>query len=407
MSKTLLLLGGSAAQLEAIDKAQKLGYRTVLCDYLPDNPGQQHADSFHLVSTTDRDAVLEVALAESVDGIVAYGSDPAAPTAAYVAQKLGLPGNPLQSVESFCDKARFRTLLKNGGFPCPGFFAVAAGADAGEIASAAEGLSAPFVVKPVDSSGSKGVSVVNGREGLARAVDAALLHSRSKVAIVEEIVHPGRYGVVEAEVFVVKGIVRSWVLMQSVRGREVNPLVPTLSIHRPHLPDIIERHVRCEIQRLVDAAGILNGPMNIEMMVGDKGEVCFIDVGPRNGGNMLARFASVVSGKDVVGATVRAAMGDIDAASVEYDGHPNCRWVQHILGSAKPGILCGLRKDYLESENLAELHLFNRIGDEIPSFDDASGAVGVAFLRFPEDCSDEDVASFVEEPCVVGLKKRG
>lgn len=82
--KKILLLGGSAAQLIAIEKAKELGYYTVLCDYLTDNPGQYIADSFHLVSTTDKEAVLAVAKEEKIDGIVAYSSDPAAPTAAYV-----------------------------------------------------------------------------------------------------------------------------------------------------------------------------------------------------------------------------------------------------------------------------------------------------------------------------------
>ena len=59
--RKILLLGGSRAQLIAIQKAKELGYYTVLCDYLPDNPGQYIADSFHLVSTTDKLAVLDVA----------------------------------------------------------------------------------------------------------------------------------------------------------------------------------------------------------------------------------------------------------------------------------------------------------------------------------------------------------
>ena len=101
--KKILLLGGSAQQIVAIKTAQKLGYYTVLCDYLPDNPGQYEADKFYLVSTTDKDAVLEVARNEQVDGVLAYASDPAAPTAAYIAEKLGLSGAPYHSVETLCN----------------------------------------------------------------------------------------------------------------------------------------------------------------------------------------------------------------------------------------------------------------------------------------------------------------
>ena len=40
----ILLLGGSYQQVPAIVKAKELGYITVVCDYLPDNPGRKVAD---------------------------------------------------------------------------------------------------------------------------------------------------------------------------------------------------------------------------------------------------------------------------------------------------------------------------------------------------------------------------
>ena len=86
MTKKLLLLGGSAQQVVAIKTAKRLGCETILCDFLPDNPGQYAADKFYLVSTTDKEAVLDVARKEQVDGVLAYAADPAAPTAAYVAE---------------------------------------------------------------------------------------------------------------------------------------------------------------------------------------------------------------------------------------------------------------------------------------------------------------------------------
>ena len=84
--KSILLLGGSRQQVVAIKTAKRLGYRTVLCDYLPDNPGQYFADVFYHESTTDRAKMLEIARREAVSGVLAYSSDPAAPTAAYVAE---------------------------------------------------------------------------------------------------------------------------------------------------------------------------------------------------------------------------------------------------------------------------------------------------------------------------------
>ena len=59
--KKLLLLGGSAQQLVAIKAAKELGYYTIVCDYLPDNPGQYEAHKFYATSTTDIEAVYEIA----------------------------------------------------------------------------------------------------------------------------------------------------------------------------------------------------------------------------------------------------------------------------------------------------------------------------------------------------------
>ena len=155
--KKILLLGGSAQQVVAIETAKQMGYGTVLCDYLPDNPGQYAADRFYLTSTTDRDAVLKIAAEERVDGVLAYASDPAAPTAAFVAQELGLPGTPLKSVEILCNKHLFRKFLRDNGFHSP---EARDYTDAADALRDADAFSYPLIVKPVDSSGSKGATVV-------------------------------------------------------------------------------------------------------------------------------------------------------------------------------------------------------------------------------------------------------
>lgn len=61
-------------------------------------------DKFYLISTTDKAAILSIAEYEQIDGTLAYASDPAAPTAVFVAEAIGLYTNPYQSVKSFCNK---------------------------------------------------------------------------------------------------------------------------------------------------------------------------------------------------------------------------------------------------------------------------------------------------------------
>ena len=88
----ILILGGGFQQLPAIRKAHELGLTVLLADYLPDAPGRREADQSFLISTRDKDKILELARMEAVDGILAFASDSAEKTAAYVEEKMGLPG---------------------------------------------------------------------------------------------------------------------------------------------------------------------------------------------------------------------------------------------------------------------------------------------------------------------------
>ena len=168
------MLGGSLYQVYAIKEAVRLGYYVITCDYLPSNPGHKYAHEYHNVSTTDKDAVLELARKLQVDGIVAYASDPAAPTAAYVCEKLGLPTSPYESVEILSKKDLFRKYLREHGFNAPR----AKGYTCYEDALAdIDGFRLPVMVKPVDSSGSKGINKLTDKSRLKEFVEDALKYS--------------------------------------------------------------------------------------------------------------------------------------------------------------------------------------------------------------------------------------
>ena len=207
--KKILLLGGSAQQIIAIKTAKKMGIYTVLCDYLSDNPGQFEADKFYLVSTTDKDKVLEVARKEKIDGILAYASDPAAPTAAYVAEKMGLPGNPYDSVDILCNKDKFRKFLRENNFNTPraeGYSEVEAAYN--DLKNGK--LRFPVIVKPVDSSGSKGVSVITSCESIFSAAAAALPFSRIGRFIAEEYIEKKYKYLTGGDILVADGEIVLW-----------------------------------------------------------------------------------------------------------------------------------------------------------------------------------------------------
>ena len=399
--KKLLMLGGSASQVVAIDRARELGYFTVLCDYLPDNPGQYHADVFHQVSTTDFDAVLEVAQRENVDGIVAYGSDPAAPTAAFVAERLGLPGIPFETARSFCEKHLFREFLESNGFSVPRHVSVPVG-DAAEMAKQVKGVSLPVVVKPTDSSGSKGVTVVHDKSKLEEALEAATRYTRSDVVEVEEFIVACHPGVIEGELFVYDGEVVSWGLMNCVRDEQVNPLLPAGYIHPLMQSEEQIAQIRGEIRRLIAAGGIRSGAMNIELMLTESGKLFFLDVGPRNGGNMLPAFFSRISGDDIVEGTLRVAMGE-PWEHGQFDGATDEVWYMHVLHSREKGNF--VRVEY--SEKVRQALVFEKVyvepDEEVFPFLTSDKLLGIMMMRFDSREELNKVLSNIDQHVKVEL----
>ncbi len=381
MQKTLLLLGGAQHQVCAIQAAKRLGYRTVLCDYLTDNPGQYEADVFYLKSTTDRDAMLEVAKREHVDGVISFGSDAALPSAAYVAEQLGLPTNPLASVETLSNKHLFRAYLSEHGFNCPQ--AVSFGVDDSdkEVSRICEGLRRPIIIKPTDSSGSKGVTIIeSGNQGLKEALAKAREYSRNHVLVAEEFLTYEYPHLIGGDIFVVNGKVTFWGLMDCLRDERVAKLVPVGKAYPTSLAPEFRAMLKQEVQRLVDSLGLQFGEMNLEVIVGPGGKPYIIELGGRAGGNLIPQQLSDISGIDLVEASVRCAMGDMPD-DTSFDG--NDRFIAtHVVHSCKDGILQSIEIDRSLKPFIYRTLIYVTEGDSVKKIRNGSEGIGHIFLRF-------------------------
>lgn len=402
-TRTILLLGGSIQQLVAIDTANKLGYRTVLCDYLTDNPGQHRADVFHLVSTTDKEAVLDVARSEKVDGVVAYASDPAAPTAAYVADAMDLPGLSHEAALNFCDKARFRDFLSENGFCVPGSIEI--NADEPFEATLVSGLGYPLVVKPTDSSGSKGVTVVRDLSALKDAIEYARSYSRNRKLIVEEFIERAHEHVIEGELLVHDGEVAVWGLINSIRDCQSNPLLPAAYSYPLELNSSQVRLVKEQVSRLVRVSGMRDGAFNIEMIISGDGRLFFLDAGPRNGGNMLPDFIAGIACADIVEATLKMAMGEKPDASVALDGVNGAPSGLVVFHSSKEGTFSRIEYSDIAASRIVKEYLFKHPGDEVEPFSTCDKAFGFAFLRFESEAEKSAVMNDLDSHVRVALNR--
>lgn len=380
--KKILLLGGSAQQVIAIKTAKELGYYTVLCDYLPDNPGQYVADKCYNESTTDVEAVYKIAKEEQVDGILAYASDPAALPGAIVAERLGLPTNPAKSVEVLGLKYPWRQFLHENGFACPKFYSFHPNTPLHEIIEATKTFTFPVIVKPTDSSGSKGVTKLENWEELENAIAWADSYSRNKVLLVEEYIQRGFPSVIGGDIFVWDGKVVLYGEMACIRDLVNSPLIPIGEKKPSGLNKKQEQNVYKELQRIVSALNIQFGELNIEIILDKNDNVHFLELGPRAGGNMIPIQLSDAYGIDLVKANIQAAMGEKpEFLDNPIKSLPGC-YLHYVLHSYEAGTFKGIEIAESIAKNVYRQVIYKQKGAPVEVFDGAGKALGIIFLHF-------------------------
>ena len=376
--KKLLMLGGSFFQIPAIKAAVRMGYHVVTCDYAPNNPGHQYAHEYYNVSTTDKDAVLNLARRIKADGVVCYASDPAAATAAYVCEKMGFPTNPYESVEILSKKDLFRTFLKTHGFNVPqakSFSSII------EAEKEIGGFRMPVLIKPVDSSGSRGVSKLEDRRALSKQAEYAMSFSRVKRIIIEEWVEKDGCQV-SGDGFSVKGeLVFRCFANHHFEQNTNNPFVPIASSWPYNKPAEIHQKIHNEIQRLLTALDMNTGAYNFEIRIDKEGKVFLMEVGPRNGGNLIPQVTKYATGVDMVEYTIKAAMG-IDCSDLRMQ-ETNGFWAYYALHSEIAGVYKGIDvSEDLKRDNIVKCNMYCKQGDTIEAFTNSSGTLGTMILKF-------------------------
>lgn len=179
-AQKLLVIGAGIGQIPIIEKAKKRGVHISVVTLPGKQPGIELADDVLYCDIYDRDAIVAWAKEHGITAVTSDQNDLMNPTVAYVAEKLGLPGNRFDQVMAYCNKNTYRENCDKIGNPTPMHVAV----DSVDF----EGLDCPlpWIVKPADSQSSVGVQKIEKKEDLKPALEAALSHSKTHGAIVEQ-----------------------------------------------------------------------------------------------------------------------------------------------------------------------------------------------------------------------------
>lgn len=385
--KKVLFLGGAPTQIPPIKYALEQGHHVITLDYLPENPGHKLAHKYYNLSTTDKEAVLEVARAEKINGVVAYASDPAAPTAAYVAEKMGLPGNPYESVEILARKDLFRNFLAKHNFNVPRSKAFY---NEGEAKLWLDEIGVPVFIKPVDSSGSKGVTHLQNAEDFSSAFEHALKFSREKKVVVEEkIVRKGYQ--VDSDIFMANGDIVFWAWGNQHQDHACHPYAPVAISYPSVLPDEVQQKARDVVSSILKTLGFMLGAFNVEFVVDADGEIWVIEIGPRNGGNLIPQVLKYGTGVDTISATVDAALG-LPLQQTMQKPVKGC-WSSIIVHAREAGRFKNLWLSDRAKEYIVEQDVQVKPGTQVNVFSGSHDTLGTMILKYP---SQEEMLDMVD-----------
>lgn len=184
--KKLLMLNGSHSEITMISEAKKLGYYVITTGNMPRQIGHTYADAYISADYSDRKSILKIAEDNHIDAVVSCANDFGAITAAYVAEKMGLPGHDTYKTAILLhQKDNFKKFAAELCLRSP-LSDIYSNLDAAmEMKNLYE---YPLIVKPVDLSGGKGISKVNCAEEYESAVSEALGKSRKGKIVVEKFI---------------------------------------------------------------------------------------------------------------------------------------------------------------------------------------------------------------------------
>jgi len=367
--RTLLVLGAGEGQLPVYREARRLGVRTIGVDRNPHAFAVHEADEFVCVSTHDAAGVRRAVGRRPIAGVTSPASDASALSARTLALAYGTPFCvSWAAARASVDKAEFRRLVDRLGLPRYGWVA---GTDLAELgARAARKLTFPVVAKPSDSSGSKGISIVDEPDGLEAALALAARFSPSGELIVEEYVD----GIhLSAECLVADHRPSFMAVMQ----RTLTPLPHVITLEQV-MPAALSPATLAELERSVAmicrALDLDRGPLNVDAVVARSGEARLIEMAARPGGNGISRLVRDLYGVNLAEVAVKTALGE----PIAIGPRPARRGILRILQAPGAGVVTaveGVEAIRALPETL-ELELFASPGTRVRPYSEAGNKVG-------------------------------
>ncbi|MEQ4722908.1 ATP-grasp domain-containing protein [Nonomuraea sp. B19D2] len=399
--RNLIVLGGGEDQIPAYREGRRLGYRVIGVDQRPDALGAAEADQFLCMTSRDPEGIARALGPIDVAAVISPASDAAQESVAELRRIYRTPHQTApDALRCTVDKGFFRQVIDRLGLPA---YRYVQDDDIEQLIGAAADLGYPLIVKPADSSGSKGITVLDDPVDLPGAIEHARKHSFSRQVILEELIE-GSHGAVES--FFADGRLA----FMAVTDRVITG--PPAMISLAHVvPADLEPSVYARLSEAVSAicaeVGHRHGPVNFDFVLTPGGDLCFIEMGARLGGNGMPLMVRHAFGLNTVEAAIRLALGEPLTIDVTHRRIAALR----ILAAEADGVLTAVEglAELRRMPEVVDVQVFKSPGEHVRAYTQAGHKLGYLVLvadtrELLEDALDRALRTlrFEIEPDVKG-----
>ena len=329
----LAVIGASYLQQPLVEKAKEMGLEIHCFAWEDGAVCKDIADHFYPISIIEKEEILSICQKVGINGICTIASDVAAPTVAYVAEKMGLVGNSYESAVRANNKYLMRESFSKAYVPCPKY--MVATPHTLNTPSVLDGLREfqyPIIIKPSDRSGSLGVSKICTPAEYYPAIDQAMKVSFRHEAMIEEFID-GRE--ISVEFISYQG--HHYPLQITDKVTTGAPHFVELEHHQPSsLSKEMYETIYSITEKALNALGITNGASHSEYKITPKGRIAIMEIGARMGGDFIGSdLVRLSTGYDFLKGVIEVALGIFKKPNItehKYSGvYFLCKETEYLL----------------------------------------------------------------------------
>ncbi|WP_120495574.1 ATP-grasp domain-containing protein [Kiloniella sp. EL199] len=397
--KSIVFLGASTDQAFPYREARAMGMYSIGIDANEAAYAMSLADETHVISIRDHNAIEACLGNRKIDGFYSQASDTARLSEYHLTRRYGCKKTvSIESVNASSDKAYFAEVLRKAGLPTP---RQAIGSNLNDIEQATSDWSLPFVIKPNDSSGSKGVVVLTSRDELKTSVADAISHSPSNTVLGEELIIGTHYSL---DTFV-RDYEPEFMAVSQKTLTESPLMVPLHYVMPAGVSKDLQDRMRDCVITICRALKIEAGPITCDVVVDEKEDIYFIEMGARAGGNGISLLMEQAYGVTFVMSGVALAVGEtipVQASTRRYAG-------LLTFASSQAGIFMGIKNLHeVEKDRLIDRYeVFYKPETPVKKFNNGADKLGYVIVSDETEQGLKERLTYVHELLKITLSIDG